>query len=222
MSNLLSLARDYIDRMSNPSYGFATNEDYSLRFAQLLGVEEFEASLNKEISGLRDKEALTSNGWLWLIRWSRSRQIEMQEDLLLELFEEWSSVPARCAIVDLATYRSELQRKPDLMLGDFPVGNFPDRFLDRIMQGATDARNVQRDDRSRLEPERPTARAEDVLVVFLQVGSPLTLAAASALLRHRWQGHEQLTDYLRVLASTLDAETRAVWSKQLGVRLSEE
>jgi hypothetical protein len=221
MSNLLSLARDYIDRMSNPSYGFATNEDYSLRFAQLLGAEEFEASLHKEISGLRDKEALTSNGWLWLIRWARSRQIEMQEDLLVELFEEWSSVPARCAIVDLATYRSELQ-KPDLTLGDFPLGNFPDQFLNRIMQGATETRKGQRDDRSRPEPERLTARVEDVLVVFLQVGSPLTLAAASALLRHRWQGHEQLTEYLRVLASTLDAETRDVWSKQLGVRLSQE
>jgi hypothetical protein len=217
MSNLLTLARDYIDRMANPNYGFATNEDYSLRFAQLLQRDGFEASLREEIKGLRDKEALTSNGWLWLIRWARSRQIDMPEDLLLELFEEWSSVPARCAIVDLATHRSELPQAADVTLTDFP-----DRFLAKVMRGATEVRNVNEDDRSRTESWRLTARAESCLVVFLQVGTPLTLGAASALLRHQWLGHEQLSEYLLVLARTLDAETREVWSKRLGIELSSE
>jgi len=222
MSNLLILARDYIDRMANPSYGFAINEDYSLRFAQLLGTEGFDGSLREEITGLRDKDALTSNGWLWLIRWARSRRIEMQETLLLDLFEEWTSVPARCAIVDLVTYRSEFQEAQR----DFAIGEFPDRFLDQIMIAATAIRNtkenLKEDDQGRPEAEPRTARAEAALVVFLQIGTPLTLAAASALLRHRWRGHDQLTDYLLELAGTLDAETRDVWSRQLRITLSRE
>ncbi len=203
--------------MANPAYGFATNEEYSLRFASLLGTDGFEAALRKEIEGLRDKDALTSNGWLWLIRWARSRQIAMPEELLLELFDEWSSVPARCAIVDLATFRSELQPRANVTLTDFP-----NRFLAKIMNKATaipvkDLREDVRPDSGRL-----TAQAESVLVVFLQVGTPLTIAAASALVRHQWQGHEQLFEFLQVLAQTVDAETRGVWSERLNLKLSRE
>ena len=87
MSDLLALARDYIDRMANPIHGIAVNEDYALRFARLLEREGFEAALADEIRALTDKEALSSHGWLWIIRWARSRQIDILEDLLLELFE---------------------------------------------------------------------------------------------------------------------------------------
>ena len=133
MSGLLTLARDYLDRMANPVYGFATNEDYALRFAQLLGTDGFEDRLRNEIQELRDREAFTSNGWLWLIGWARSRRIDLSEDLLLELFWEWSSVPARCAVVDLATYRFEKDLRADVTLGDFP-----NRFLAVIMRDATE------------------------------------------------------------------------------------
>jgi hypothetical protein len=217
MSELLTLARDYIDRMANPSYGYVTNEDYSLRFAQLLTREGFESSLRDEIRASRDTDALTSNGWLWLIQWARTRQIEMDEDLLLGLFEEWSSLPARCAIVDLATYKSELRPGPDSQLSEFPH-----RFLARIMRAATQTEDLKRKDRPLPERLRLTARAESVLVVFLQVGTPLTLAAATALLRYRWQGHDELSEYLILLAETLDPETRKVWGQRLGIRLSRE
>jgi hypothetical protein len=218
MSGLLTLARDYIERMANPVYGFATNEDYSLRFAKLLATEGFEGSLRDEIQGLRDKEALTSNGWRWLIGWARSRRIELPEELLVELFEEWSSVSARCSIVDLATYRAQVEPKANVRLRDFP-----NQFLASIMRGATEIGedHPRGDDRPGQEPWRLTGRAESVLVVFLQVGTPLTLGAASALLRHQWPGHEQLFEFLRVLATTLDSETRRVWSERLDLELSQ-
>jgi len=69
------------------------------------------------------------------------------------------------------------------------------------------------------EPEHPTAQAERDLIVFLQVGTPVTLAAASALLRHQWVGREKLFEFLRATVRPLDSETRDVWSKQLGVSL---
>lgn len=88
MSGLLTLARDYIERMANPVYGLVTNEDYSLRFAHLLGSEGFEDTFREEIRSVRDTEALTSNGWLWLIEWARSRRVDVQEELLSELYDE--------------------------------------------------------------------------------------------------------------------------------------
>jgi hypothetical protein len=203
--------------MVNPSYGYATNEDYSLRFAQLLTREGFESSLRDEIRASHDADALTSNGWLWLIQWARTRRIEMDEDLLLNLFEEWSSLPARCAIVDLATYNSEFKPRPDTQLSEFPH-----RFLGRLMRGATQTDDLEKKDRRSSERLRLTARAESVLLVFLQVGTPLTLAAATALLRYRWQGHDELSEYLSLLAETVDPETRDVWGRQLGIRLSRE
>ena len=217
MSDLLSLARDYLERMANPVYGFAVNEDYSLRFAQLFGREGFEASLREEIKTLRDKEALTSNGWLWLIRWAMARQIEIPEDILEALFEEWSSIPAKCLIVQHATYRAELPS-----IANWTLREFPNRFSARIMTSATETTGEDALEKERYRPERLTVRAESLLVVFLQVGTPLVLAAASTLLLHPWRGHDTLFEFLLAIASTLDPETRNVWSDQLQVNLSRE
>jgi hypothetical protein len=218
MSDLLSLARDYLERMANPVYGFATNEEYSLRFAQLLLREGFEASLRQEIETLRNRDALTSNGWLWIMRWAASRKIEIPEDTLVALFEEWSSVPGRCAIVQHATDSAKIGPTPGLPR----LEEFPNQFLARIMKSVTEAdhENVVEDEQRSFE--RPARSAEDLLVVFLQVGTPVTLAAASTLLRYQWRGHDALFEYLRALAATLDPETRSVWSDRLQVDLSRE
>ena len=78
MSGLLSLARDYLERMANPVYGFAVNEEYSLRFAQLLETDGFESSLRREVQELRDTEELTSNGWLWLMGGQRQERSKLK------------------------------------------------------------------------------------------------------------------------------------------------
>ena len=192
MSGMLSLARDYMERMANPVYGFAVNEDYSLRFAQLLETEGFESSLRREIEELRDTEELTSNGWLWLIGWAKARRIELEEELLLDLFNEWSNISARCAIVDLAIhqYRPEVERSRV-----FPLGEFPHPFLARILRRATEvpAGQEARIDRPMPHPAywRSASRAEDLLVVLLQVDDPITIAAAATLLRHGWEGERE-------------------------------
>jgi hypothetical protein len=229
MSDLLVLARDYLDRMANPIHGSAVNEDYALRFARLFERDGFEAALADEIRGLRDKDALTSHGWLWIIRWARSRHIDVSEDLLLDLFEEWSSIPAKCTVVDLATYRSELDPSIFVSFMNLPLSMFPQRFLGRLMRNATTITEEElglhgdrgRDERRR-RMVRLTARAESLLVILIQVATPITLAAARTLVRHQWEGHTQLFEFLQVLASPLDAETRNVWSEQLGLGLSRE
>jgi hypothetical protein len=74
LNELLGLARDYLDRMATLDYGLFTKKEYSLRSVHLLANEEFDNRLKE----LRDKDALTSNGWL--IRWAGSRHIDLQED----------------------------------------------------------------------------------------------------------------------------------------------
>jgi hypothetical protein len=209
MSDLLTLARDYIDRMANPVYGIATNEDYAIRFAKLFESEGFEAQIRAEIRTLRSRDALTSYGWLWLIGWAKSRRIDLNEELLVELFEQWSGVFVRSAIIDLATqsaeYESQGRRKRSLL-------EFPNRFLAQIMRLATEG---EEEDRPLDEQRRSTGRAESVLIALLQVDKPITLDAASALLQYEWWGREQLLEYFWALSDTLDAETRSVWIERL-------
>jgi hypothetical protein len=194
--------------MANPVYGYTTNEDYSMRFAKLLESEGFEDQLGEEIRTLRDRDALTSHGWLWLIGWAKSRNIDLAEDLLVDLFEEWWSVYARCAIIDLATHRNEGQ----LRSTDNPLNEFPNRFLAKIMLLATKPEEAEG---STNELSRQTGRAESVLVSLLQVGRPITLEAASVLLRHHWKGQAQLLEFFWALCNSLDRETRDAWVERL-------
>jgi hypothetical protein len=214
MSGLLALARDYIERMANPVYGFSTNEEYSQRFGELVETEGFDQSLRGEVETLRDTDTLTSNGWLWLLGWARSRRIRLNEDLLLTLFEQWASVPARCAIIELATMGVERD-----LWTSFSIQEFPDSFLAQLLRRSVAINGNNLGEMPTRAPSLPTAHAENLLIVLMQVGTPLTVAAASALLRHQWRGHEALFNFALVLADSVDTETRRVWSDQLRVDL---
>ena len=67
MTPLLTLARDYLERMSNPALGVAMNESYALKFGALLLEDKLQWQLADEIKQLRDPQTLTSHGWLWLL-----------------------------------------------------------------------------------------------------------------------------------------------------------
>ena len=207
MSGLLELARDYIERMSNPVYGLATNEEYSLRFGQLLRSEGFASQLRDDIRRLRDIDALTSYGWLWLLGWAKSRRIELSEDLLFELYSKWSSVFVKAEIIETATMgATHAERSP--MRRTLP--QFPNRFLARLLSSATTSRDDAAEDVAPTEGE-----AAALLVALLQVASPLALEAASALLHHEWVGHISLVNAYWNLVDTLDADTREEWLQRI-------
>lgn len=92
------------------------------------------------------------------------------------------------------------------------------------MRGAVEVseREIPVGGQPRFDAAIAVARAEQALIAFLQVGTPVTLAAASALLRYQWLGHEQLSSFLNAVNMTLDEETRGNWSRQLGITLSQE
>jgi len=59
MSEVLTLASDFIERMSNPAYGILVNEDYSTRLGTLLSSDRFDGLLRREVEQLNDPESLT-------------------------------------------------------------------------------------------------------------------------------------------------------------------
>ena len=223
MSNFLALADDFLERMNNPAYGGAVNDEYAMKFARLLRDEEFEAQLNQQIRDVNHADALRSHSWLWVIGWAKSKDVTVQEDVLVELFDRWGDVAAKASIIDLVLDRIEDEGLPSAQtqLEEFPV-----RFLARIMRRAVEIPEPPRGDRVRdgepsellREPEeaQPSmAKAEGLLVALLQVGNPMALAAASVLLRHAWRGHGQLSDFYSRLLDRLEPETRAEWERSI-------
>jgi hypothetical protein len=177
MSSLLSLAADYIERMANPVFGITTNEDYAIKFGKLLESEGFESQLRGEIRALKEPEALSSHGWLWLFDWAKSTGADIDQELLLHLFRKWSSPFVRAEIVQLATRGFRGETGADVRREAF---NFPDRFLAQIMIEVTRPLEENKLQRGQLS----VTRSQSVLVAFLQAGSPVALDAAAALLRH--------------------------------------
>lgn len=108
MSEVLTLASDFIDKMSNPSYGIHVNEDYSLRFAKLIENNEFVGPLVTEIRRLRDVNTFSPYGWLWILNWARSKRINLNSTLLLDLTEKWSSISMQALVIEVATQGADL------------------------------------------------------------------------------------------------------------------
>jgi hypothetical protein len=208
MSGLLNLAADYIERMANPVFGISTNEDYAIKFGKLLESEGFGTQLRKEVEALKDPDALSSHGWLWLFEWAKSTNTNLDPSLLQQLFHEWASPFARAEIIRLATRNYEGETRFDIRRG---IINFPEPFLAHIMSDVTTSPEGDDAERQSLR----STRAQSVLVTFLQTGSPIALDAASALLQHEWQGQPALLNFFRVLLENLDAETQEVWRSDI-------
>lgn len=206
MSALLTLARDYIERMANPVFGITMNEDYAIKFGTLLGAEGFESQLQREIRALKDPDVLSSHGWLWLFEWAKSTHTDLNQELLLRLFHRWTNPIVMAEIILLATrdFHEESRVRRN-------VYDFPNPFLARILKEVTSSGEVDRPD---LQPLRGIP-AQRVLVALLQAGSPIALDAASALLWHPWEGQHDLLEFFRMLFESLDTETRDIWLHRL-------
>jgi hypothetical protein len=221
MSDILFLARDFIERMVNPAYGIAVNEEHALQFAVLLQREGFEERFIRELREVKEREALTSYGWLWLIGWAKSKQIELPTELLVDLFDEWSDVFIKTNVVDLATQNTSFE----LASRFYPMFEFPNEFLQRIMVSATRVELEQvpnfeqfadtREEFIRAEPIPTMGRSEALLVSLLQVGRPITLGAASSFLQFGWKGQRHMVNFFWLLYDRLDGESQSAWSENI-------
>ena len=203
MSDVLTLASDFIDKMSNPAHGIHVNEDYSLRFASLLESEGFEGLLRREATRLNNKNTLTPNGWLWLLGWARSKDVALDDTLLLDLSEYWSSISMQVSTIEIATRNTIWSRRQRIS----SLEEFEHPWLAQLLQRCTTVA-----DEDNIETNNIRARnAQNILVALLQVGSDLTLDAATTLLHHRWPGQRALLEFFWRLVDGLDDETQDVW-----------
>lgn len=224
MSRFLTLASDFIERMTNPAFGIRVNEEHALRFATVLESEGGRSFLENEAKQLFSSDSLTAHGWMWLLTWARSVQIELDEKLLLSLADTWSSVFMQTLVIDVATMNvDELAPRERVRRLDVPPDSFEHRlrpiglsnishfFLRTLLQRVTYVGEVE----SRNETV-PTQRAENTLVALLQIDRDVTLAAARSLLHHSWQGKSALLEFYRTLREGLDDDIREVWDDRLG------
>jgi hypothetical protein len=218
MSEILTLAADFIDRMSNPAHGIAVNEEYSLRFAQLLGQERTFSILRDEAARVRDVNTLSAHGWFWFLNWARGHELELNGELLLDLSDRWASVFMQVLIIDVATRNRRMRE-----LGQARhVAEFQDEWLRQLLtrsviqeQRPPERRNEPEEGHSEEQVPVRMGRAETTLLALLQVGSDLTLAAAATLLAHPWPGRGRLREYYEWRLSDLEPETRAAWEQRI-------
>lgn len=217
MSTFLTIASDFIDRMSNPAYGVLVNEEYALRFAELLAEEgELQHTLRREAERLTNVHTLTAHGWVWFLGWAQSEGVRLSDNLLLEITERWTNVLIQSLAIETAVQDVEWERAANTAL----LVEFPNDFLRHLMIRAVEPpRRIPKEgmgpDALRHPDHIRTDRAEAVFVALLDVELDITLDAASALLNHRWEGQEELLQHYRHLASGVDPETRQQWEERL-------
>lgn len=200
MSSLLALARDHLDRMANPAFGSAVNEEYSQRLAALLQQEGARGQLREELQSVRNVDVLSSHGWLWLLGWAQAEQLRLNEDLLIEVLDRWSNVFLKASVLEAGTALRESDESDALP-----------PFLERVLQLATRTKEAIRDDESGVE----TRQAEETLIALLHVETPATLKAAKALLARDWRGRWRLRNFFDATVTTLEPDARERWLEVL-------
>ncbi|MBB5341468.1 hypothetical protein [Tunturiibacter gelidoferens] len=177
----------------------------------------------QEIREVRGRDALSSYGWLWLVGWAKSRDVELPTELLVGLFEEWSDVFVKTSVLDLAIRTADYQPLTNF---DLPIADFPNEFLRRVMLSAVrvereeypDFREIPKergDEILRAEAVPEMGRSESLLVSLLQAGRPITLGAASSFLRHEWQGQRHMQIFFWLMFDKLDGESQAAWRRSI-------
>lgn len=218
MSPLFYLASDFIDRMTNPRYGTRENEEYTLKFAELLRDEGSDRILREEAGRISDVNTLTPYGWIWLLNWVRSAKIRLDEDLLSGLIEQWHSPIVMALIIDVATQASQQERSLRV-LNIYQLGN---EWLRALLtkcvtipenEGGEGDSSNGKSEGYREAPDM--SFAQNVLVALLQSGSIVSLNAAAAFLWHRWTGQGRLLEFFYQRLALLDEETRVLWNENL-------
>jgi hypothetical protein len=214
MSPLFTLVSDYIERMSNPIFGVAVNEDYTARFADLLGEQRMIPQLLEEAKNITDINTFTIHGWNWLLSWCLSDdQNYLSEKTLLNLISQWQSVSMMSKIIRVATLDASTPGKASRAIDEFP-----DQWLRELLQvclypnPGPDVKNYPEEKRG---PNITFCLA--VVLALMQVGTDLTIMAAATLLHSKWEGYDELLLRFNSRVELLDAETQVLWRDRLGV-----
>jgi hypothetical protein len=220
VNGLLAIAESFIDRMTNPRYGPAANEEYALRFTEVLnGDPGFAAELANLSLDPEDIDSLPACAWPWYLEWRRLEDAPPPPANFLDVLFAATDDPAiRLAVVQSALSERVADSSPD---------NFPDAAPDRVSEfsASTEERGAirsrwLRSQAARLthagEPAQTLPDAIELATYLLQIGDSDSLAS---LLSLPWPGRAALLDAIggQLADANLEPETAAAWRSRLGL-----
>lgn len=227
MNGLLAIAEAFLERMTNPLYGNEVNDQYTLRFNQLLAEDrQFASSFASMPLGPEDVDSLPVCAWPWYLQWRMERAAPPSADFLDALYESTEDPAVRLTVTQSAL--SERPAAPDA--GDDATDGAeqaPERFgerdtaLSRESAPRSRARpQIQsrwlRTRVNRLARDHDPARAgeaDEFAVYLLQLGDPDSLTALRRLVDERPELRETLAGYLA--DAGLDPGDAASWDSGL-------
>jgi hypothetical protein len=212
MSVLIKLASDFIEKMTNPSYGGVVNDDYALKFSVLLNENEFEGRFVEEIQSIDNINSLTSSGWVWILNWLQSKKIELKSEVKVELIKRWLNIILRSLVIESSPYA----KGKESSVVNSSIYDFDPWLRDVLtwsLQVETELKEGNKD-----EVDVSIRNAESLLFALMQAGTPLSLAAAGALLNHEWYGQGALNNSFEDFCKRLDRETGILWRETLRPR----
>jgi hypothetical protein len=112
MNGLLAIAETFLDRMTNPQYGNEINDQYALRFNQLLaGDREFADSFARLDLDPEDVGSVPMCAWPWYLQWRMERAAPPSESFLNALFDSTDDPAVRMIVMQSALSRDS-ERSP--------------------------------------------------------------------------------------------------------------
>lgn len=232
MNGFLALAEGFLDRMTNPQYGTEVNEEYSLRFHQVLAEDpEFAVSFASLPLDPEDIDSLPICAWPWYLQWRAERSEPPSAEFLDALFEATDDPGVRLAVLQSALSDHSHSRQ-DGANDTRPYGNgqpapddsaatSPEARWSSELEEREAIRSLWLSNRlTRLtgEPIDSSTFPEvvDIATYLLQLGDTANLRA---FLSRPWVGQEALRQTVegQLAEANLDPETAARWRSQLGL-----
>lgn len=231
MNGLLAVAEAFLDRMTNPQYGNEVNDQYSMRFNQLLTEDrEFADSFASLTLGPEDVSSVPTCAWPWYLQWRVERAGPPAADFLDALYDSTEDPAIRLAIVQSAlSDRSDLAAdRPEGEHGDgdgaayVPLGD-PDVATRPLGQSISEQRERPaiesrwlRTRAARLafgrDRARAAAEADEIVTYLLQIGDSASLSSLRSLIRERPDLRDTLARHLA--DAGFDPEAAARWRAQ--------
>ena len=219
--SLIELAAEFFDRMANPVYGAQVNEEYALRFGQLMD-DEATYRMAREVRQVRSVSALSPSGWSWLLGWVRTEpEAELSPSVLRDLCEQWPSTTFKAEVIRTALSRSDRPVSRDSYGRDqVGIDSLPDPWLRELLfrsvrPETTEETDIELSDTDRAEPTLHSRHVHSLLMALILVDTEESLDAAAALLQHPWPGQESLVSAFWSRVNALEEEAREVWIDRL-------
>lgn len=204
----LALLADFIEKLTEPRFGLATNETYAARLTTELDADpEFAAEFANYALRPADVPALSLGGWLWYLAWRRQRSYRPPDGGFLDALYDSSAEPiVRFQVV------LESVRHPSVTaaLRD-NSSKVPASWLTNRIGRLTDSHES--------EAGAAVAEAQELALYLIQLGDPVSRAALASLLRERWLGQGSLIELVGSVLGALGPEDPAQeeWRRDLGL-----